>query len=353
LKLQHSTTFEISCSKKSPFNYLPLKYVLILAPRKPDMKKYEIQNHQDTRSGFGAGLTELGRTNPNVVALCADLIGSLKMDQFIKENPERFFQIGIAEANMMGIAAGLTIGGKIPFAGTFANFATGRVYDQIRQSIAYSGKNVKIAASHAGLTLGEDGATHQILEDIGLMKMLPGMVVINPCDFNQTKAATIAAAEYEGPVYLRFGRPKVPNFTPVDQKFVIGEAVLLNEGTDVTIFATGHLVWKAIEAGEILAQQGISAEIINIHTIKPLDAQAVIASVKKTKCVVTAEEHQMNGGLGDSIAQLLATQLPTPMEFVAVNDSFGESGTEEQLMTKYGINTANIVEAVQKVIKRK
>ena len=275
------------------------------------------------------------------------------MDQFIKENPERFFQIGIAESNMMGIAAGLTIGGKIPFAGTFANFATGRVYDQIRQSIAYSGKNVKIAASHAGLTLGEDGATHQILEDIGLMKMLPGMVVINPCDFNQTKAATIAAAEYEGPVYLRFGRPKVPNFTPVDQKFVIGEAVLLNEGTDVTIFATGHLVWKAIEAGEILAQQGISAEIINIHTIKPLDAQAVIASVKKTKCVVTAEEHQMNGGLGDSIAQLLATQLPTPMEFVAVNDKFGESGTEEQLMTKYGINTANIVEAVQKVIKRK
>ena len=317
------------------------------------MKKYEIQNHQDTRSGFGAGLTELGRTNPNVVALCADLIGSLKMDQFIKENPDRFFQIGIAEANMMGIAAGLTIGGKIPFAGTFANFATGRVYEQIRQSIAYSGKNVKIAASHAGLTLGEDGATHQILEDIGLMKMLPGMVVINPCDFNQTKAATIAAASYEGPVYLRFGRPKVPNFTPVDQKFVIGEAVLLNEGTDVTIFATGHLVWKAIEAGEILAQQGISAEIINIHTIKPLDAKAVIASAKKTKCVVTAEEHQMNGGLGDSIAQLLATQLPTPMEFVAVNDKFGESGTEEQLMTKYGINTANIVEAVQKVIKRK
>ena len=317
------------------------------------MKKYEIQNHQDTRSGFGAGLTELGRTNPNVVALCADLIGSLKMDQFIKENPDRFFQIGIAEANMMGIAAGLTIGGKIPFAGTFANFATGRVYDQIRQSIAYSGKNVKIAASHAGLTLGEDGATHQILEDVGLMKMLPGMVVINPCDFNQTKAATIAAANYEGPVYLRFGRPKVPNFTPVDQKFVIGEAVMLNEGTDVTIFATGHLVWKAIEAGEILAQQGISAEIINIHTIKPLDANAVLTSVKKTKCVVTAEEHQMHGGLGDSIAQLLAAQLPTPMEYVAVNDKFGESGTEEQLMTKYGINTANIVEAVQKVIKRK
>ncbi|MCX6181306.1 MAG: transketolase family protein [Bacteroidetes bacterium] len=317
------------------------------------MKKYEIQNVKDTRSGFGEGLTELGRTNPEVVALCADLIGSLKMDEFIKENPERFFQMGISEANMMGVAAGLTIGGKIPFAGTFANFATGRVYDQIRQSIAYSGKNVKIAASHAGLTLGEDGATHQILEDIGLMKMLPGMVVINPCDFNQTKAATIAAAAYEGPVYLRFGRPKVPNFTPVDQKFEIGKAVVLNEGTDVTIFATGHLVWKAIQAGEILAEKGISAEIINIHTIKPLDEKAVLASVKKTKCVVTAEEHQMNGGLGDTIAQLLSRQLPTPIEFVAVNDSFGESGTEEQLMTKYGINTPHIVEAVQKVIARK
>jgi transketolase len=317
------------------------------------MKKYEIQNQKDTRSGFGEGLTELGRTNPDVVALCADLVGSLKMDEFIKENPERFFQMGIAEANMMGVAAGLTIGGKIPFAGTFANFATGRVYDQIRQSIAYSGKNVKIAASHAGLTLGEDGATHQILEDIGLMKMLPGMVVLNPCDFNQTKAATIAAAAHEGPVYLRFGRPKVPNFTPVDQKFEIGKAVILNEGTDVTIFATGHLVWKAIEAGEILAQQGISAEIINIHTIKPLDDKAVLSSVRKTKCVVTAEEHQMNGGLGDSIAQLLSREFPAPVEFVAVNDSFGESGTEEQLMTKYGINTPNIVEAVQKVIKRK
>ena len=317
------------------------------------MKKYEIQNHQDTRSGFGAGLTELGRTNPNVVALCADLIGSLKMDQFIKENPERFFQIGIAEANMMGIAAGLTIGGKIPFAGTFANFATGRVYDQIRQSIAYSGKNVKIAASHAGLTLGEDGATHQILEDIGLMKMLPGMVVINPCDFNQTKAATIAAAEYEGPVYLRFGRPKVPNFTPVDQKFVIGEAVLLNEGTDVTIFATGHLVWKAIEAGEILAQQGISAEIINIHTIKPLDGQAILASVKKTGCVVTAEEHQYNGGLGDSVAQYLAMNHPTPMELVGVNDSFGESGKPAELMEKYGLNAEAILAKAIKVMSRK
>ncbi len=317
------------------------------------MKKFEILNIKDTRSGFGEGLTELGRSNPNVVALCADLIGSLKMDEFIKENPERFFQIGIAEANMMGIAAGLTIGGKIPFAGTFANFASGRVYDQIRQSIAYSGKNVKIAASHAGLTLGEDGATHQILEDIGLMKMLPGMVVINPCDSNQTKAATIAAAAYDGPVYLRFGRPKVPNFTALNQKFEIGKAVVLNEGTDVTIFATGHLVWKAILAGEILEQQGISVEIINIHTIKPLDAQAVLASVRKTKCVVTAEEHQMNGGLGDSIAQLLAREFPAPIEFVAVNDKFGESGTEEQLMTKYGINTPNIVEAVQKVIKRK
>jgi transketolase len=317
------------------------------------MKKFEILNIKDTRSGFGEGLTELGRSNPNVVALCADLIGSLKMDEFIKENPERFFQIGIAEANMMGIAAGLTIGGKIPFAGTFANFASGRVYDQIRQSIVYSGKNVKIAASHAGLTLGEDGATHQILEDIGLMKMLPGMVVINPCDSNQTKAATIAAAAYDGPVYLRFGRPKVPNFTALDQKFEIGKAVVLNEGTDVTIFATGHLVWKAILAGEILEQQGISVEIINIHTIKPLDAQAVLASVRKTKCVVTAEEHQMNGGLGDSIAQLLAREFPAPIEFVAVNDKFGESGTEEQLMTKYGINTPNIVEAVQKVIKRK
>ncbi len=317
------------------------------------MKKYTYTEKKDTRSGFGAGLSELGKTNPNVVALCADLTGSLKMDAFAKEHPERFFQIGIAEANMMGIAAGLTIGGKIPFTGTFANFSTGRVYDQIRQSIAYSNKNVKICASHAGLTLGEDGATHQILEDLGLMKMLPGMVVINPCDYNQTKAATIAIAEHNGPVYLRFGRPTVPNFTPADQKFEIGKAVMLNEGTDVTIFATGHLVWKAIEAGEHLAAKGISVEIINIHTIKPLDNAAVIASAKKTRCVVTAEEHQMNGGLGDSIAQLLARKLPTPIEMVAVNDSFGESGTPDQLMTKYGLDTVNIIDAVKKVMGRK
>jgi transketolase len=295
----------------------------------------------------------LGKTNPEVVALCADLTGSLKMDAFQKEFPERFFQTGIAEANMIGLAAGMTIGGKIPFTGTFANFSTGRVYDQIRQSIAYSGKNVKICASHAGLTLGEDGATHQILEDIGLMKMLPGMVVINPCDFNQTKAATIAIAQYHGPVYLRFGRPTVPNFTAADQNFEIGKAMMLNEGTDVTIIATGHLVWKAIEAGEKLAEQGISAEIINIHTIKPLDDEAILKSVRKTKCVVTAEEHQMNGGLGDSVAQLLARNFPTPQEYVAVNDSFGESGTPDQLMTKYGLDTANIVLAAEKVIARK
>ncbi len=317
------------------------------------MKKYTYTEKKDTRSGFGAGLSELGKTNPNVVALCADLTGSLKMDAFQKEHPERFFQIGIAEANMMGIAAGLTIGGKIPFTGTFANFSTGRVYDQIRQSIAYSGKNVKICASHAGLTLGEDGATHQILEDIGLMKMLPGMVVINPCDFNQTKAATIAIASYDGPVYLRFGRPTVPNFTPADQKFEIGKAVLLNEGSDVTILATGHMVWKAIEAGEKLAEKGINAEIINIHTIKPLDEEAILRSVKKTRCVVTAEEHQMHGGLGDSVAQLLARHWPTPQEYVAVNDSFGESGTPDQLMVKYGLDTVNIVEAAENVIKRK
>ena len=316
-------------------------------------KKYTNSGSNDTRSGFGEGLLEAGRRNSNVVALCADLIGSLKMDAFVKEFPDRFYQAGIAEANMIGMAAGLTIGGKIPFAGTFANFATGRVYDQIRQSVAYSGKNVKICASHAGLTLGEDGATHQILEDIGLMKMLPGMTVINPCDFNQTKAATIAIAEYEGPVYLRFGRPKVPNFTAANQVFEIGKALLFNEGSDVTIFATGHLVWHAIEAGEILAEKGIEAEIINIHTIKPLDREAVINSVKKTHCVVTAEEHQMNGGLGDSIAQLLALQLPTPMEMVAVNDSFGESGTPEQLMEKYGLNTEAIVNAALKVISRK
>ncbi len=317
------------------------------------MKEFTIQNIKDTRSGFGEGLSELGRTNPDVVALCADLIGSLKMDAFVADHPERFFQIGIAEANMIGIAAGLTIGGKIPFTGTFANFSTGRVYDQIRQAVAYSNKNVKICASHAGVTLGEDGATHQILEDIGLMKMLPNLTVINPCDFNQTKAATIAIAEYEGPVYLRFGRPKVPNFTAVDQKFEIGKALMLNEGTDVSIFATGHLVWKAIEAGQILAEKGINVEIINIHTIKPLDVNAIIKSVSKTKCVVTAEEHQMNGGLGDSIAQLLGRELPTPIEMVAVNDQFGQSGTPEQLLKIYGLDTPDIVKAVEKVIKRK
>lgn len=317
------------------------------------MKKYTYTESKDTRSGFGAGLLEAGKQDENVVALCADLIGSLKMNDFIKEFPERFFQIGIAEANMMGIAAGLTIGGKIPFTGTFANFSTGRVYDQIRQSIAYSDKNVKIAASHAGLTLGEDGATHQILEDIGLMKMLPGMTVINPCDFNQTKAATIAVAKYEGPVYLRFGRPVVPNFTPAEQEFVIGKAILLNEGTDVTIIATGHLVWEAIQAGEKLAELGINAEIINIHTIKPLDEEAILKSVAKTKCVVTAEEHNRLGGLGDSVAQVLTRELPTPQEYVAVNDSFGESGTPAQLMEKYGLNAAAIVAAAQKVIKRK
>jgi transketolase len=317
------------------------------------MTKYTDQGKQDTRSGYGAGMTELGRTNPNVVALCADLIGSLKIETFIEENPERFFQVGIAEANMMGMAAGLTIGGKIPFASTFANFATGRVYDQIRQSIAYSGKNVKICASHAGLTLGEDGATHQILEDIGLMKMLPGMTVINPCDFNQTKAATIAIAEHEGPVYLRFGRPKVANFTPVDQKFEIGKALMLNEGTDVTIIATGHLVWESLLAAESLEKQGISAEVINIHTIKPLDDAAILASVKKTGCVVTAEEHNFLGGLGESVSRVLGTHLPTPQEFVATQDTFGESGTPDQLMEKYGLNNKAIEAAVLRVLKRK
>ncbi|MCR9265800.1 MAG: transketolase family protein [Flavobacteriaceae bacterium] len=317
------------------------------------MTKYTDQGKQDTRSGYGAGMTELGRTNPNVVALCADLIGSLKIETFIEENPERFFQVGIAEANMMGMAAGLTIGGKIPFASTFANFATGRVYDQIRQSIAYSGKNVKICASHAGLTLGEDGATHQILEDIGLMKMLPGMTVINPCDFNQTKAATIAIAEHDGPVYLRFGRPKVANFTPVDQKFEIGKALMLNEGTDVTIIATGHLVWESLLAAESLEKQGISAEVINIHTIKPLDDAAILASVKKTGCVVTAEEHNFLGGLGESVSRVLGTHLPTPQEFVATQDTFGESGTPDQLMEKYGLNNKAIEAAVLRVLKRK
>jgi transketolase len=307
----------------------------------------------DTRSGFGAGLLELGKINPNVIALCADLTGSLKMDAFEKEFPERFFQTGIAEANMMGIAAGMTIGGKIPFTGTFANFSTGRVYDQIRQSIAYSGKNVKICASHAGLTLGEDGATHQILEDLGLMKMLPGMVVINTCDYNQTKAATMAIADYQGPVYLRFGRPKVVNFTPKDQKFEIGKAIVLKQGKDVSIFATGHLVWKSLLAAEALKADGIDAEVINIHTIKPLDETAVLASVSKTGCAVSAEEHQMNGGLGDSIAQLLCRNLPKPLEMVAVNDSFGESGTPEELLTKYGLDVPDIIKAAKASIKRR
>jgi transketolase len=317
------------------------------------MKKYTNTGSKDTRSGFGAGMTELGKKNENVVALCADLIGSLKFDEFKKNHPERFFQIGIAEANMIGIAAGLTIGGKIPFTGTFANFSTGRVYDQIRQSVAYSDKNVKICASHAGLTLGEDGATHQILEDIGLMKMLPGMTVINTCDYNQTKAATLALADHLGPAYLRFGRPVVPNFMPADEPFVIGKAIILNEGTDVTIIATGHLVWEALIAGEILESKGISVEIINIHTIKPLDEDAILKSVSKTGCVVTAEEHNILGGLGESVARTLASNNPKPQEFVAVQDSFGESGTPEQLMYTYKLNNQAIVEAVERVIKRK
>lgn len=317
------------------------------------MKKYTNTGNKDTRSGFGAGLAELGKTNDNVVALCADLTGSLKMDEFKANHPERFFQVGIAEANMIGIAAGMTIGGKIPFTGTFANFSTGRVYDQIRQSVAYSGKNVKICASHAGLTLGEDGATHQILEDIGLMKMLPGMTVINTCDFNQTKAATLAIAEHEGPVYLRFGRPKVANFTPENQQFEIGKAVLLNEGTDVTIVATGHLVWEALQAAETLEEKGISAEVINIHTIKPLDKEAIINSVKKTGCIVTAEEHNYFGGLGESVSRVLSQEIPTPQEFVATQDTFGESGTPAQLMEKYGLNAEAIVKASEKVLRRK
>lgn len=317
------------------------------------MKDFEIFGHKDTRSGFGEGLAELGRTNENVVALCADLTGSLKMDAFQKENPERFFQIGIAEANMMSMAAGMTIGGKIPFTGTFANFSTGRVYDQIRQSIAYSQKNVKICASHAGLTLGEDGATHQILEDIGMMKMLPNMTVIVPADFNQTKQATIAIAKHNGPVYLRFGRPVMPIFVSPDAKFEIGKADVLMEGTDVTIIACGHLVWKSIEAAKILSEKGISVELINMHTIKPLDVQAILKSVRKTNCVVTAEEHMMNGGLGDSVAQVLAQNYLAPQEYVAVNDTFGESGTPMELMTKYGIDTENVANAALKVISRK
>ncbi len=317
------------------------------------MKKFVVTDKKDTRSGFGAGLLELGRKNPNVVALCADLMGSLKMDAFAKEFPDRFFQVGIAEANMMGIAAGLTIGGKIPFTGTFANFSTGRVYDQIRQSIAYSNKNVKICASHAGLTLGEDGATHQILEDLGMMRMLPGMTVINPCDYNQTRAATLAIADHQGPVYLRFGRPVVPIFMPADEPFVIGKAIVLSPGADVSIFATGHLVWQAILAGETLAQRGIEAEIINIHTLKPLDEAAILASVKKTGCAVSAEEHQLNGGLGDSIAQLLCRNYPSPLEMVGVHDSFGESGVPEELMVKYGLTAQAIVEAAEKAMSRK
>ena len=317
------------------------------------MKVYNYTEKKDTRSGFGDGLTELGKTNPNVVALCADLTGSLKMNEFKKNHPERFFQVGIAEANMMGIASGLTIGGKIPFTGTFANFSTGRVYDQIRQSIAYSGKNVKICASHAGITLGEDGATHQILEDIGLMKMLPGMTVINTCDYNQTKAATIAIASHKGPVYLRFGRPKVPVFTPENQSFEIGKAVQLQEGNDVTIVATGHLVWEALEAAKILHDKGISADVINIHTIKPLDKEVILKSVEKTGCIVTAEEHNYLGGLGESVSRVLALKNPTPQEFVATNDTFGESGTPAQLMEKYGLSANSIVEKSEKVIKRK
>lgn len=317
------------------------------------MAHFSDQGGKDTRSGFGAGLTALGQTNEKVVALCADLTGSLKMNDFQKNHPERFFQVGIAEANMIGIAAGLATNGKIPFAGTFANFATGRVYDQIRQSVAYSDKNVKICASHAGLTLGEDGATHQILEDIGLMKMLPGMTVINPCDYNQTKAATLAIANHHGPVYLRFGRPKVANFSPVDQVFEIGKAWMLIPGNDVSIFATGHLVWEALEAHQILKARGIDAEIINIHTIKPLDEKAILASVAKTGCAVSAEEHNFLGGLGESIARTLVQHHPVPQEFVAVKDSFGESGTPAQLMEKYGLNAAAIVHAAEQAIARK
>src|SRR6478735_7911760 len=317
------------------------------------LKDIQSTGQKDTRSGFGDGIVEVARKNADVVALTADLAGSLKLGQFIKEFPERYIQCGIAEANMIGVAAGLTIGGKIPYTTTFANFSTGRVYDQIRQSVAYSGKNVKICASHAGLTLGEDGATHQILEDIGLMKMLPGMTVINTCDYNQTKAATLALADHHGPAYLRFGRPVVPNFTPADEPFVIGKAIMLNEGTDVTIIATGHLVWEALIAAEKLEEKGISAEVINIHTIKPLDEEAILKSLAKTKCIVTAEEHNILGGLGESISRVLALNTPAPQEFVAVNDSFGESGTPEQLMEKYKLNNQAIVEAVEKVIKRK
>ena len=317
------------------------------------MNSYTNLGSRDTRSGFGEALLELGRENENIVALCADLTGSMKMTDFAREFPDRFFEVGIAEANMIGLAAGMTIGGKIPFTGTFANFSTARVYDQIRQSVAYSKKNVKICASHAGVTLGEDGATHQSLEDMGMMKMLPFLTVISPCDFNQTKAATKAIARHIGPVYLRFGRPKVPNFTPPDQEFEIGKAVMLKEGRDVTILATGHLVWKALEASGVLSEEGIFAEVINIHTIKPLDNDAVLASVKKTGCVVSAEEHMRNGGLGDSIAQLLVRCRPVPMEMVAVDDQFGKSGKPEELMAQYGLDTRDIVDSVHRVIARK
>ena len=317
------------------------------------MTKFTYTEKKDTRSGFGDGLLELGRTNENVVGLCADLTGSLKMGDFKKEFPERFYQVGIAEANMIGLAAGMAIGGKIPFTGTFANFSTGRVYDQIRQSVAYSEKNVKICASHAGLTLGEDGATHQILEDVGMMKMLPNMTVIVPCDYNQTKAATIALADHHGPAYLRFGRPGWPIFTPSDEKFEIGKAIKMIEGSDVTIIANGHMVWQAVEAEAILAEKGISVELINMHTVKPLDEEAILKSAAKTGCVVTAEEHQRNGGLGDSVAQTLALNNPVPMEMVAVNDQFGESGTPMQLMEKYGLSPKDIVSAVEKVLERK
>ena len=317
------------------------------------VKDIQPLNEKETRAGFGEGILEVARKNPNVVALTADLLGSMKLNAFIKEFPERFVQCGIAEANMIGIAAGMTIGGKIPYTTTFANFSTGRVYDQIRQSVAYSGKNVKICASHAGLTLGEDGATHQILEDIGLMRMLPGMTVIVPCDFNQTKAATIAIADYEGPVYLRFGRPKWPNFTPEDQKFEIGKAQVLNEGNDITLFACGHLVWIAVEAGKILEEKGYSVEIINIHTIKPLDEEAVLRSLTKTRCAVTAEEHNVLGGLGDSIAQVAARHLPVPIEYVGTNDTFGESGKPLDLLKKYGLDANHIVAAAEKAISRK
>ncbi len=317
------------------------------------MTSYPVLDKKDTRSGFGEGLLEVGKQDDRVVALCADLTGSLKMDAFAKEFPDRFFQVGIAEANMMGMAAGMTIGGKIPYTGTFANFSTGRVYDQVRQSIAYSGKNVKICASHAGLTLGEDGATHQILEDIGLMRMLPGMAVVVPADFNQTKQATIAIADHEGPVYLRFGRPKWPVFIPADMPFEIGKAQVLSEGTDVTLIACGHLVWKALEAAAELEKQGIHAEVINMHTIKPLDEQAVLASAKKTGCVVTCEEHNRYGGLGEAVAQVLTTHHGVPQEFVAVNDTFGESGTPEELLKKYGLDTPDVVAAAKRAINRK